>query len=156
MLVRSFESNPDISRVSISKSLASMSKSHDPPLLLLVSKYCLNSLGVSVSLHDLSIATGVHMSKIYLTQKPNENVKLDMSSLAEKFCCALKIDFKTTALIKERLTKPTESGHTPATVIAGSIYKIAKERKLKLSIKKISEVTSVSSISIQRYKNAFP
>ena len=124
---------------------------------LLISIYkILNSLGVSVSLHDLSIATGVHMSKIYLTQKPNENVKLDMSSLAEKFCCALKIDFKTTALIKERLTKPTESGHTPATVIAGSIYKIAKERKLKLSIKKISEVTSVSSISIQRYKNAFP
>jgi transcription initiation factor TFIIIB Brf1 subunit/transcription initiation factor TFIIB len=116
----------------------------------------LNSLDVNVSLHDLSLATGVNMSKIYLTQKQNETVKLDMSSLAEKFCCALNLDFKTTALIKERLSKPIETGHTPATVIAGSIYKIAKEQKLKISIKKISDITSVSPISIQRYKNAFP
>lgn len=124
---------------------------------LLFSLYkVLNKMGVNISLHDLSHSTGCNMSKIYLEQQPNETVILDTSSMAEKFCSALNIDFQTTALIKELLSHPTESGHAPSTVIAGTIYKIAKEKKLKLSIKKISEATNVSGISIQRFKNAFP
>lgn len=116
----------------------------------------LNSLDVNISLHDLSMSVGIGLSKIYLEQKPCEYVALNMSSLAEKHCIALGIDFQTTALIKEQLNRPIESGHTPATIVAGTIYKVCKSRKLNISIKKISQATSVSSISIQRFKNAFP
>lgn len=116
----------------------------------------LNRLDVNVSLHDISMSVGVSLSKIYLEQKPREYVALNMASLAEKHCIALNIDFQTTAVIKEQLNRPIESGHTPATIVAGTIYKVCKSKKLNISIKKISEATSVSGISIQRFKNAFP
>jgi len=124
---------------------------------LLFSTYkVLNSMNVNLSLHDLSLSTGVSISKIYSEQDLNETVTVDMASMAERYCTALNIDFQTMTLIKDILNKPHESGHTPSTVVAGTIFKVCKKRKINISIKKISEVCCVSSISIQRFKNAFP
>jgi transcription initiation factor TFIIIB Brf1 subunit/transcription initiation factor TFIIB len=116
----------------------------------------LNSLGVNVSLHDLSLSTGVSLSKIYSEQKSNENVCIDLCPIAERYCTALNLDFQTKTVIKEMLSMQHESGHTPSTIVAGTIFKVCKKNKLNISIKKISEVSNVSCISIQRFKNAFP
>lgn len=124
---------------------------------LLFSTYkVLNGMGVNVSLHDLSMSTGISLSKIYFEQKPNETVTIDMPAMAERHCFSLNIDFHTMSVIKEILNRPQESGHTPATIVAGTIYKVCKKKNLGITIKKISDVTSVSPISIQRFKNAFP
>lgn len=124
---------------------------------LLFSTYkVLNSMNVNISLRDISLSTGISLSRIYSEQMPNETVRVDMTSMAERYCLSLNVDFHTISLIKELLAEPHESGHTPATVVAGTIYKVCKERKKNIPIKKISEVTGVSSISIQRFKNAFP
>jgi transcription initiation factor TFIIIB Brf1 subunit/transcription initiation factor TFIIB len=116
----------------------------------------LNEKEIHVSLNDLARAMGSDMSKIYATQKKtNELVELDSCALAEKFCRALKLDSATVAVIKDKLKMNVTTGHTPSTIIAGTIYIVAKERKLKVPIKRIAEVTFTSPISIQRFKNAF-
>jgi len=124
---------------------------------LLFSTYkVLNGLGVNVSLHDLSMSTGVNLSKLYSEQKPNENVCITLDPIAERYCSALGIDFETMTVIKDVLSEQHESGHTPSTIVAGTIFKVCKKRNIKVSIKKISEVANISVISIQRFKNAFP
>ena len=105
---------------------------------------------------DLARAMGLDMPKIYARQKKTkEHVNLDNAALAEKYCVALGLDFDAISLIKERLKANAATGHTPSTIIAGTIYTVGKERKLKLPIKKISQATSVSCISIQRFANVF-
>lgn len=116
----------------------------------------LNSMNISMSLHDLSLSNGVSLSKIYSEQETNETVTIDMPSMAERYCKELNIDFPTMSVIKEMLKEPHNSGHTPATVVAATIFKVCKKRGVSISLKKISHVSSVSTISIQRFKNAFP
>ena len=124
---------------------------------LLFSTYkVLNGMNVNISLHDLSLSTGVSLSKIYSEQRSNENVCIDLIPIAERYCSALNIDFQTTTLIKDILIQPHESGHTPSTIVAGTIFKVCKKNNINISAKQISEVSSVSCISIQRFKNAFP
>ncbi|MCZ2207704.1 hypothetical protein [Cylindrospermopsis raciborskii] len=111
----------------------------------------------NISLQDLCNVTGAKKDSVYSVQKVNENIFLDICEMAEKYCSMLQLDFKNKSLIKEQLKSVAISGHQPMTIIAGCLYMHCKANKIKTSIKKISEVTLVSPISIQRYlkhKNA--
>jgi len=111
----------------------------------------------NISLQDLCNVTGAKKDSVYSVQKVNENIFLDICEMAEKYCSMLQLDFKNKSLIKEHLKSVAISGHQPMTIIAGCLYMHCKANKIKTSIKKISEVTLVSPISIQRYlkhKNA--
>lgn len=111
----------------------------------------LNRMDFQISMHELSLVTGIDKSKLFEAQKSNTNIFLDKATLAEKYCKMLNLNFDTITLIKERIRSSKITGHTPMTVIAGNIYKVVRDKKLKFSVKKISTVTNVSCISIQRY-----
>lgn len=111
----------------------------------------------NISLQDLCSITGAKKENVYSAQKVNENIFLDISEMAEKYCSILNLNFKNTSLIKEQLKSEPISGHQPMTIIAGCLYMYCKTKKIKTSLRKISEATLVSPISIQRYlkhKNA--
>lgn len=104
-----------------------------------------------VSLKDLSNVTGVSKPSIFAAQKLGENIILNTVKSVEKHCITLKLSPKTISLIKAYINENAPSGHSPSTILAGSIYVVCKKLKIKLSIKKIAQVTTVSQISIQRF-----
>jgi transcription initiation factor TFIIIB Brf1 subunit/transcription initiation factor TFIIB len=73
----------------------------------------------------------------------------------EKYATLLKLDFETITLIKERINNLPNSGHNPNSVIAATIYQICKLTKQPISMKKVSLVTQVSCVSIQRYNKFY-
>lgn len=111
----------------------------------------LNEHSFNISLKDLLNANGLNGESTFKTQGTNENVLLDIGEMAEKYCNALNLSFKESSVIKEIVRCQPVSGHTPLTIIAGSIYLYCKEQKKKISVKKVAEITQVSCISIQRY-----
>ena len=111
----------------------------------------LNSLSFSISLKDLLNVNGLSGESTFSTQKKNENVLLDVVGMVEKYCIMLNLSYKEISLIKEKIKSLPKSGHTPLTTIAGNIYLYCKENNKKFSVKKIAQVTQVSTISIQRY-----
>ena len=115
--------------------------------------YVLNhKLGVCLTLAEISNVVGCCKKEIRNQQRPETlNVSVDKDVLTEKYCSMLELDFKTTSLIKEEISKIKKAGHSPTTIVAGSIYLICKRLKLKKTIKNVSDVTSVSAISIQRF-----
>lgn len=120
-------------------------------LIFSIYKVLNDQIGVCLSLHELCNICGVDKSKVYNKQKINQNVSIDKTILVEKYCKMLGLTFKTTSLIKEELDKQRPSGHTPSTIIAGTIYSVCKKLKEKVTVKKVSQITSVSQISIQRF-----
>lgn len=120
-------------------------------ILFSVYKVLNDNYQFNISLQDLCNITGAQKNNVCSVQKMNENIFLDISEMAEKYCSMLKLDFKNKSLIKEELKSIAISGHQPMTIIAGCLYMHCKAHKIKISIKKISEITSVSPISIQRY-----
>lgn len=120
-------------------------------LLFSIYKVLNDQVGVCLSLHELCNICGINKSKVYEKQQINQNVSVDKTILAEKYCVMLGLNFKTTSLIKDKLSKHKLSGHTPLTVIAGTIYSVCKGLKHKITVKKVSQITSVSQISIQRF-----
>lgn len=110
----------------------------------------LNDCGYKVSIQELSAVTGVDKNKI-LQDQGYKNIDIDTTIMAEKYCVLLGLDYKVTEIIKRAIAEYEMSGHAPMTVIAGTIYKMCKKAKIKTSVKKISELTNVSSISIQRF-----
>lgn len=107
--------------------------------------------GFPITLKDLSAVSNCSQKKLYAQQPENEFVTLEIDLLIERFCKLLAIPFQTTTLIKEFVKKQKISGHAPLTVIASSIYYICKKQGIKLTIKKVSKVTAISPISMQRY-----
>lgn len=120
-------------------------------LIFSIYKVLNDQFGVCLSLHEICNICGMDKSKVSDKQKVNENVPIDKTILVEKYCAQLELPFKTTSLIKEELLKKSLSGHTPLTVIAGTIYQVCKRLNLKITIKKVALATSVSQISIQRF-----
>ena len=111
----------------------------------------LNDMGYSISMRELVAVTNVEKKKLSSAQPNNENVEVSFDNIAEKYCQLLKLPFKTITLIKDKIIKSPMTGHNPNSVIASVIYNTLKKEKQKISLKKISNLTNVSCISIQRY-----
>lgn len=121
--------------------------------LLMSIYYVLNDkLGVSLTLAEITNVMGCAKNEIRNQHRPETlNVSLDKDALTEKYCSMLGLDFKTASLIKEEILTIKKAGHSPTTIVAGTIYLVCKRLKLKRTIKNVSDVTSVSAISIQRF-----
>lgn len=113
----------------------------------------LNDFQIPISLKEISNVSNVTIKKLNKAHIEDSFVKRDNNVILEKHCALLGLCYKTTTLIKNRLVTAPISGHNPNSVLASLIYQVCRELKKKISIKKISEVTSVSCISIQRYNN---
>lgn len=106
----------------------------------------------NLSLQALLNITGLNRQPIFSVIKPDENVLLDVSEMIERYCSHLSsLTFKDITLIKDQIKNQPLTGHTPLTIIASNIYLYCKVNKKKVSVRKISDLTSVSPISIQRY-----
>jgi transcription initiation factor TFIIIB Brf1 subunit/transcription initiation factor TFIIB len=111
----------------------------------------LNENGIPISLNEISETCAVSCQSIVKAQK--DNVKLIKEELAEKYCQFLNLSYKTITVIKEQIKNSYLSGHSPNTIVAAIIYKIAKKERQRISMKEISKLMNVSCISIQRYLN---
>lgn len=113
--------------------------------------YILNKFDIPISLNELAAITNTEKTSIYKAQNYNENLLLNYDERVEKYCSILNLTFKMVSLIKETIKRTKITGHPPLTIIAAIIYKICKTHKLRISMKKISQITNISCISIQRY-----
>lgn len=104
----------------------------------------------SVTLKEVISATGASEKKI-VKQTRGHVTCLDKIKLLDKYCQQLNLPFKNYTVIKEQLETVSVSGHNPLTIIASCIYIHCKTNKLKISMRKISEVIGISCISIQRF-----
>lgn len=104
----------------------------------------------AVSIKEISSVTGVSEKKINLQTKGSVTL-VDKNILLEKYCCQLNLTFKQYTVIKELLNQQHETGHNPITLISSCIYFYCRQNKLKISMKKVSEITGISCISIQRF-----
>lgn len=123
-----------------------------PALLFSIYKI-LNDQQIYISLHDLSVATGTKLSDIYANQTADEHVFLDLATMAEKYCCMLELTSEVISVIKKKLKETVLTGHSPSTVIAGTIYKCCRQLNIPITIKKVADITNVSCISIQRFNH---
>jgi len=64
-----------------------------------------------------------------MTPNKNTSISVCISTLCEKYCKLLNLDYQTTSLIKAQLKDSKNSGHTPMTKVAGTIYYICKKEK---------------------------
>ena len=71
--------------------------------------------------------------------------------LLEHSCNYLNLSFCQMNEIKETLEKEKNYNYNPATIVGGHIYKYSKDKKLNLSLKKVSQTVGISVMSIQRY-----
>ena len=110
----------------------------------------LNEMGFPISIKDISAVSGIPDNYIYDMQESDNSIILTPTSLLEKYCKLLELDYKTYSVIKGMLPE-VSTGHNPLTIIASTIYKYCKENKLKYSMKQIATTVNISSISIQRY-----
>ena len=111
----------------------------------------LNKNDFNISLNHLMQINGLKGRRIFKCQKPNETTLLDITEMVERFVQPLGLTYKDVSLIKEQIRLQPLSGHTPLTIIAGNIYLYCKNSNKQITIKKISSITQVSCISIQRY-----
>ena len=110
-----------------------------------------NKSNCTVTLKEISAISGYSCKQISKETK-NTVTLLNQPTLIEKFCKLLNLDYKTYTVIKENISKKEQSGHNPLTIVASHIYlHLKKEKKKKISMKKICDVVGISSISIQRY-----
>lgn len=109
-----------------------------------------NKADFSVTLKEISAISGYSVKQIGKETKNTVNL-LNISSLLEKYCKLLDLDYKIYSVIKETIDTENISGHNPLTIVASHIYKFLKDNKQKISMKKICEIIGISSISIQRY-----
>lgn len=115
----------------------------------------LNEIGVPLSMREVSNITSVKKVSLNRVQCEDTLMQIDSGILVEKYSKMLGLSYEITTLIKKELACSPISGHNPNSVLASLIYQVCKRSKIKVSIKKVAEVTSVSCISIQRYNNFF-
>ena len=104
----------------------------------------------AVTLKEISTVTGVTGKKLSLATKGSITL-VDKEVLLDKYCCQLGLTYKQYTVIKELLNKQDLTGHNPLTIISSCIYYFCRENKVKLSMKKITDITGISCISIQRF-----
>lgn len=120
-------------------------------------------INIPFSVKDISAVTGLSQVKLCSNGEntdPNQShlVSVDNSSITvinkedilERACAKLELNYKTYTLIKETLDSKN-NGFNPSTVISAYIYLFCKKNKIKISLKKISNVTGISCMSIQRF-----
>lgn len=118
-----------------------------------VSKLYLNANknNFTVTLKEMSAVSGFSSKQIGKEIKNTVNI-LDISTLLEKYCKLLSLDYKSYSVIKENITKYEQTGHNPLTIVGSHIYiHIKNVKKEKISMKKVCDTIGISSISIQRY-----
>jgi hypothetical protein len=110
----------------------------------------LNKDDIAISLREIDT---VSQQKKYKRKKKKESevVIFKIENCLEKYCKLLNLTYRDYTVIKEKILKIPKTGHNPLTIIASTIYKYSKEKKKKLSMKKISQMLNINSISIQRY-----
>ena len=111
----------------------------------------LNEMQIPISLKEISQATNISKKILHQSQSHNDIIIIDFSDIMEKYARLLELNFETTTLIKEKIKQSPCSGHNPNSVLASVIYQICKKTKQRISMKKISRITQVSCVSIQRY-----
>jgi len=109
-----------------------------------------NKTDCTVTLKEISAVSGFTCKQIGKETK-NTIQLINLSSLLDKYCKILTLDYKTYTLIKETIEKLEPTGHNPLTIVAANIYIHLKKTKTKLSMKKICDTIGISPISIQRY-----
>ena len=115
----------------------------------------LNDLEIPISMKEISNVSSVDKKCLNRVQHENQFINFDSNAIVEKYCVMLGLNFKTITLIKNKINSLPISGHNPNSILASVIYQICKEQKIKISIKHIAEITSVSCISIQRYNTFY-
>lgn len=108
----------------------------------------LNDNKIPVSIKDISACSGISTDDIYKHQQ--SVVFLDFNELINKYCSILEIPYQDCNVIKSNFPELL-SGHNPLTVIGANIYTYCKEKKIKKTLKEISDKIGISSVSIQRY-----
>ncbi len=148
-----------LDRVHISTSFATQIDSYFQTNFITKSKQALvysmfkilNELGISISMKEISQAFNISKKMLHRAQSVNDIIKIDFLDIVEKYGRLLNLNFETITLIKEEMRNKPTSGHNPNSVLASTIYQVCKKTKQHVSIKKVSEVTQVSCVSIQRY-----
>lgn len=115
----------------------------------------LNELDIPISMKELSHACYMNKKMLHQAQSENDFIHINFLDIVEKYAKLLNLNFKTITLIKETINKCPMSGHNPNSILASTIYQVCKLTKQRISIKKVSEVTQVSCVSIQRYNKFY-
>jgi len=115
----------------------------------------LNDIGIPITMKEVSNISHIKKESLNRVRCDDNLIQIDSSVLVEKYSKLLDLSYKTTTVIKKEISSAPISGHNPNSVLASLIYQVCKRSKIKISIKKVAEVTSVSCISIQRYNNFF-
>jgi transcription initiation factor TFIIIB Brf1 subunit/transcription initiation factor TFIIB len=111
-------------------------------------------LKIPFTLNDISGVTGINTKKIFKDEKKKEELKniviIDSSEILERVCSKLNLTFSDYTLIKENIKK-SNNGFNPSTVISAHIYIYCKDKKIKILMKDICDITGISCMSIKRY-----
>jgi transcription initiation factor TFIIIB Brf1 subunit/transcription initiation factor TFIIB len=111
-------------------------------------------LKIPFTLNDISGVTGINKKKIFKDEKKKEELKniviIDSSEILERVCSKLNLTFSDYTLIKENIKK-SNNGFNPSTVISAHIYMYCKDKKIKILMKDICDITGISCMSIKRY-----
>lgn len=111
----------------------------------------LNEINIPISMKELSQACHINKKMLHQAQSENDVVFIKFSDIVEKYAKLLNLNYQTITLIKETIKRCPMSGHNPNSVLASTIYQVCRRTKQRVSIKKVSQVTQVSCVSIQRY-----
>lgn len=83
--------------------------------------------------------------------KSKDILIINLEEILERYTKKFNLDFKSTLLIKKKISQFNNTGYQPLTIIGGVIYLYHTEMRKKISMKKIATVLGISSISIQRF-----
>jgi len=83
--------------------------------------------------------------------KSKDILLVNLSEIVERYTKKFNIEYKTYTVIKDKVEEFKNTGFQPLTIIGGVIYLHFLKDKKKISMRKISEILGISSISIQRF-----
>lgn len=107
---------------------------------------------IPFTLKEITSVSGVPTKKIKHTHtaNPTSICIVEERDILERCCSKLGLTYKDCTVIKKSFANDM-SGFSPSTVIASHIYIHCKKNRIKLKLKKISEIVGVSPISVHRY-----
>lgn len=83
--------------------------------------------------------------------KSKDILLVNLSEILERYTKKFNIEYKSYTVIKDKVEEFKNTGFQPLTIIGGVIYLHFLKNKKKISMRKISEILGISSISIQRF-----
>lgn len=83
--------------------------------------------------------------------KSKDILLVNLEDILERYTTKFNMSFQTYTVIKDELNKFKNTGFQPLTIIGGLIYSHFLKNRKKISMRKISEILGISSISIQRF-----